>query len=45
MWKAKVHYRVYKIRLLFSVLRQIYPVHTLLSYVLKIYFNIILNLP
>lgn len=42
LWNPMVHSSVYKSPTLFSVQRQIYPVHDLLSYFLKIQFNIIL---
>jgi hypothetical protein len=42
LWNQMVHSGIYKNPTLFSVQRQIYPVHTLFSYFLKIQFNIIL---
>jgi len=42
LWNPMVHSSVYKDPTLFSVQRQIYPVHELLPYFLKTQFNIIL---
>jgi hypothetical protein len=44
LWNPKVHYRVRKSPLLVPIVSQIDPVHTILSYLFKIHFNIVPHL-
>jgi hypothetical protein len=43
LWNPKVHYRIHKNPTVAPIQSQINPVHTLISYISKFYFNIILS--